>query len=70
MSRLFQVNNLTLDFLLLQDETAAMDYLENQEYQETLQYLVLGPLGKLGLLVRTVHLTNLGKRYSTLVNFT
>ena len=27
--------------------------LENQEYQATLDYLVLGPLGKLGRLVRT-----------------
>ena len=56
------VNNLTLDFLSLQDETAAMDYLENQEYQETPEYLVLGPLGKLGLLVRKVHLANLGQK--------
>ena len=56
------VNNLTLDFLSLQDETAAMDYLENQEYQETPEYLVLGLLGKLGLLVRTVHLANLGQK--------
>ena len=56
------VNNLTLDFLSLQDGTAAMDYLENQEYQETPEYLVLGPLGKLGLLVRKVHLANLGQK--------
>ena len=56
------VNNLTLDFLSLQDGTAAMDYLENQEYQETLEYLVLGPLEKLGLLVRKVHLANLGQK--------
>ena len=56
------VNNLTSDFLSLQDETAAMDYLENQEYQETPEYLVLGLLGKLGLLVRTVHLANLGQK--------
>ena len=56
------VNNLTLDFLSLQDETAAMDYLENQEYQETPEYLVLGLLGKLGLLVRKVHLANLGQK--------
>ena len=53
------VNNLTLDFLSLQDRTAAMDYLENQEYQETPEYLVLG---KLGLLVRKVHLANLGQK--------
>ena len=56
------MNNLTLDFLSLQDVTAAMDYLENQEYQETPEYLVLGPLGKLGLLVRKVHLANLGQK--------
>ena len=56
------MNNLTLDFLSLQDVTAAMDYLENQEYQETPEYLVLGLLGKLGLLVRTVHLANLGQK--------
>ena len=56
------VNNLTLDFLSLQDGTAAMDYLENQEYQETPEYLVLGPLGKLGLLERKVHLANLGQK--------
>ena len=56
------VNNLTLDFLSLQDGTAAMDYLENQEYQETPEYLVLGPLGKLGFLVRKVHLANLGQK--------
>ena len=56
------VNNLTLDFLSLQDGTAAMDYLENQEYQETPEYLVLGPLGKLDLLVRKVHLANLGQK--------
>ena len=56
------VNNLTSDFLSLQDETAAMDYLENQEYQETPEYLVLGLLGKLGLLVRKVHLANLGQK--------
>ena len=56
------VNNLTLDFLSLQDGTAAMDYLENQEYQGTLEYLVLGPLEKLGLLVRKVHLANLGQK--------
>ena len=62
MLRLFQVNNLTLDFLSLQDGTAAMDYLENQEYQATLEYLVLGLLGKLGLLVRTVHWANLGQK--------
>ena len=36
------------------------DYLENQEYQESLEYVVLGPLEKLGRLVRTVHLVNLG----------
>ena len=62
MLRLFQVNNLTLDFLSLQDGTAAMDYLENQEYQETLGYLVLGPLEKLGLLARKVHQANLGQK--------
>ena len=56
------VNKLTLDFLSLQDVTAAMDYLENQEYQETPEYLVLGLLGKLGLLVRKVHLANLGQK--------
>ena len=56
------VNILTLDFLSLQDETAAMDYLENQEYQETPEYLVLGPLGKLGLLIRKVHLASLGQK--------
>ena len=39
-----------------------MDYLENQEYQATLEYLVLGLLGKLGLLVRTVHGANLGQK--------
>ena len=34
MLHLFQVNNLlTYNFVLLQDETVAMDYLENQEYQ-------------------------------------
>ena len=38
------------------------DYLENQEYQATLDYLVLGLLGKLGLLVWTVHLANLGQK--------
>ena len=38
-------------------------YLENQEYQATLDCLVLGLLmGKLGLLVRTVHLANLGQK--------
>ena len=63
MLHLFQVNNLlTYNFVLLQDETAAMDYLENQEYQATLEYLVLGLLGKLGRLVRTVHLANLGQK--------
>ena len=56
------INNLILDFLSLQDGTAAMDYRENQEYQETPEYLVLGPLGKLGLLVRKVHLANLGQK--------
>ena len=60
---LFQVNNLlTQNFVLLQDETAAMDYLGNQEYQATLEYLVLGLLGKLGRLVRTVHGANLGQK--------
>ena len=60
---LFQVNNLlTKNFVLLQDETAAMDYLGNQEYQATLEYLVLGLLGKLGRLVRTVHGANLGQK--------
>ena len=39
-----------------------MDYLENQEYQATLEYLVLGLLGKLGRLVRTVHGANLGQK--------
>ena len=38
------------------------DYLESQEYQATLDYLVLGLLGKLGLLVWTVHLANLGQK--------
>ena len=38
------------------------DYLENQEYQATPDCLVLGLLGKLGLLVRTVHLANLGQK--------
>ena len=38
------------------------DYLENQEYQATLDYLVLSLLGKLGLLVWTVHLANLGQK--------
>ena len=33
------------------------DYLENQE---TPEYVVLGPPGKLDRLVRTVHLVNLG----------
>ena len=65
------VNNLTLNFVSLQDGTAAMermaqqahqDCLENQGYQATLDYLVLGPLGKLGRLVRTVHLANLGQK--------
>ena len=37
-------------------------YLENQEYQATLDCLVLGLLGKLGLLVRTVHPANLGQK--------
>ena len=63
MLHLFQINNLlTYNFVLLQDETAAMDYLENQEYQATLEYLVLGLLGKLGRLVRTVHGANLGQK--------
>ena len=63
MLHLFQVNNLlTYNFVLSQDETAAMDYLENQEYQATLEYLVLGLLGKLGHLVRTVHEANLGQK--------
>ena len=63
MLHLFQVNNLlTYNFVLSQDETAAMDYLENQEYQATLEYLVLGLLGKLGRLVRTVHVANLGQK--------
>ena len=45
MLHLFQVNNLlTYNVVLSQDETAAMDYLENQEYQATLEYLVLGLL--------------------------
>ena len=39
-----------------------MDYLENQEYQATLEYLVLGLLGKLDRLVRTVHGANLGQK--------
>ena len=38
------------------------DYLENQEYQATTDCLVLGLLGKLGLLVRTVHLANLEQK--------
>ena len=38
------------------------DCLENQGYQATLDYLVLDPLGKLGRLVRTVHLANLGQK--------
>ena len=63
MLHLFQVNNLlTYNFVLSQDETAAMDYLENQEYQATLEYLVLGLLGKLSRLVRTVHVANLGQK--------
>ena len=63
MLHLFQVNSLlTYNFVLLQDETAAMDYLENQEYQATLEYLVLGLLGKLGRLVRTVQGANLGQK--------
>ena len=63
MLHLFQVNNLlTYNFVLSQDETAAMDYLENQEYQATLEYLVLGLLGKLGRLVRMVHGANLGQK--------
>ena len=63
MLHLFQVNNLlTYNFVLSQDETAAMDYQENQEYQATLEYLVLGLLGKLGRLVRTVHGANLGQK--------
>ena len=65
------MNNLTSNFVSLQDGTAAMermaqqvhqDCLENQGYQATLDYLVLGPLGKLGRLVRTVHLANLGQK--------
>ena len=66
------VNNLTLNFVSLQEGTAVMvrmvlkvhqAYLENQEYQATLDCLVLGLLmGKLGLLVRTVHLANLGQK--------
>ena len=39
-----------------------MDYLRNQEYQATLEYLVLGLPGKLGRLVRTVHGANLGQK--------
>ena len=39
-----------------------MDYLENQEYQATLEYLVLGLLGKLGRLVRTVQGASLGQK--------
>ena len=39
-----------------------MDYLENQEYQATLEYLVLDLLGKLGRLVRTVNRANLGQK--------
>ena len=63
MLHLFQVNNLlTYNFVLSQDETAAMDYLENQEYQATLEYLVLGLLGKMDRLVRTVHGANLGQK--------
>ena len=38
------------------------DCLENQGYQATLDYLVLGPPGKLGRLVRTVHLANLWQK--------
>ena len=62
---------LTSNFVSLQDGTAAMvrmvlqvhqDYLENQEYQATPDCLVLGLLGKLGLLVRTVHLANLEQK--------
>ena len=66
------VNNLTSNFVSLQEGTAVMvrmvlkvhqAYLENQEYQATLDCLVLGLLmGKLGLLVRTVHLANLGQK--------
>jgi len=39
-----------------------MDYLENQEYQATLEYLVLGLLGKQGRLVRTAQGANLGQK--------
>ena len=42
------------------DPQVHQDYLENKEYQATLDYLLLGPLGKLARLVRTVHLVNLG----------
>ena len=65
------LRNLTSNFVSLQDGRAAMvrmvlqvhqDYLENQEYQATPDCLVLGLLGKLGLLVRTVHLANLGQK--------
>ena len=66
------VNNLTSNFVSLQEGTAVMvrmvlkvhqAYLENQEYQATLDCLVLGLLmGKLGLLVKTVHLANLGQK--------
>ena len=72
------VNNLTSNFVSLQEGTAVMvrmvlkvhqAYLENQEYQATLDCLVLGLLGKLGLLVRTVHLANLGQKVLNLDYF-